>query len=73
MTKNKITSVTSHVTGEGNRLSYTYSVIDVNTGNVVSDNNRKTIVVIDGVEENDSIIKCIQAINNYVLKKLESE
>ncbi len=73
MTKNKITSVTSHVTGEGNRLSYTYSVIDVNTGTLVSDNNRKNLVVLDGIEANDEIIECIQKINRYVLEKLESE
>lgn len=73
MTRNKITSVTSHVTGEGNRLSYTYSVIDVDTGTLVSDNNRKNIVILEGVEGNDEIIECIQKINRYVLEKLESQ
>ena len=73
MTRNKITSVTSHVTGEGNRLSYTYSVIDVDTGTLVSDNNRKNIVILEGVEGNDEIIECIRKINRYVLKKLESQ
>lgn len=70
-TINKITSVTSHVTGEGQRLSYTYSVIDGASGAVISDNNRESLVVIDGIAENDAVLVHIRAIEDYIKGKME--
>ncbi len=70
-TINKITSVTSHVTGEGQRLSYTYSVIDGSSGAVISDNNRESLVVIEGITENDTVLVHIRAIEDYIKGKME--
>lgn len=70
-TINKITSVTSHVTGEGRRLSFTYSVIDSSSGAVVSDNNRQSMVVIEGVDGSADILNYLDAIETYVKGKLE--
>ena len=62
----RLTSVTLHTTGEGKRLSYTYSLIDSETRNVTSDNIRKSIAVFDDVDEDKEIIEHINAINKYV-------
>lgn len=62
----RLTSVTLHTTGEGKRLSYTYSLIDSETRNVISDNIRKSIAVFDDVDEDKEIIEHINAINKYV-------
>ncbi len=69
-TVNKITSFTSHVTGEGQRLSYTYSVVDSSSGTIISDNNRENLVVIDGIEENDTVLAHIKAIQSYIKGKM---
>ena len=62
----RLTSVTLHTTGEGQRLSYTYSLVDSTTRNVVSDNIRKSIAVFGDIEEDKEIIEHINAINRYV-------
>ena len=41
----KITSFTSFTTAEGERLSYTYSKIDEETGDIIDSNIRRTIVI----------------------------
>lgn len=56
----KITSVTAHVTAEGQRISYTYSEIDV-SGNLVSQNNRENFIVMD-----EGLMEHINAINAYI-------
>lgn len=67
----KITSVTMHTTSEGQRLSYTYSVIDENSGSVISENNRESLVVLD-IPANKEVLENIAAINNYINKKMEA-
>lgn len=66
----KITSVTMHTTSEGQRLSYTYSVIDENTGTVISENNRESKVVLD-IPSNQTVLEAINTIKSYVSERLE--
>ena len=66
----KLTSVTSHTTSEGQRLSYTFSVIDEATGAVVSSNNRESLVVLD-IPANKAVLDAIKTMNEYVTGKLE--
>lgn len=66
----KITSVTLHTTSEGQRLSYTYSVIDENSGAVISENNRESLVVLD-IPANKDVLKNIADINSYINTKME--
>ena len=56
----KITSFTAHVTGEGQRITFTYSVIDED-GNLISQNNRESFIVVD-----DQLQDHIDAINEYI-------
>jgi len=42
----KITSFTHHVTGEGSRISYTYSEID-DHGKMLRSNERENFIVLD--------------------------
>lgn len=66
----KITSVTMHTTSEGQRLSFTYSVIDANSGAVISENNRESLVVLD-IPANKEVLESIANINSYIDKKME--
>ena len=43
---NKVTSITTHTTAEGKRISITYSEID-ETGKIIQDNKRVNRVVVD--------------------------
>ncbi len=61
----KITSFTHHTTAEGERITFTHSVIDENTGQLLKSNERQTLIVID-----DSILKAIGTINNFLLEKI---
>lgn len=63
MTK-KITSFTHHTTGEGERITFTYSIIDEN-GNVTKSNQRATVVIVD-----DSILQDINIINTFLTDKI---
>ena len=65
----QVTSVTLHQTSEGQRISYTYSVIDENTGIVQSENNRESIVVLN-ITANESVLQSIESITAYVKGKL---
>lgn len=65
----KITSFTAHNTSEGQRLSFTYSVIDENSGQVISDNNRMSIVLLE-IERNKDAIASIDNLNQYLLNKI---
>ena len=66
----KITSITMHTTSEGQRLSYTYSVVDENSGAVLSSNNRESLVVLD-IPANEGVLNSIREVNNFVASKLE--
>lgn len=58
----KLTSFTHLVTGEGDRLAYTYSEIDEN-GNLVSQNNKGNFIVLD-----DALQEHINEIGSYIKK-----
>lgn len=60
-----ITSVTTHVTAEGTRISFTYSEIS-DKGDIVTSNERVTKIVTD-----DKMLKHISALNDYALNLLE--
>ena len=60
----KITSFTHHTTGEGSRLSATYSEI-TEDGALVKSNERFNIIVVD-----DTIQEHIDAINEYLKGKI---
>ena len=57
---NKLTSFTHLITGEGDRISYTYSVLD-SDGNVVAQNKRGNFVALD-----NTLLSHISAINQYI-------
>nr|WP_297874315.1 hypothetical protein [uncultured Blautia sp.] len=58
----KVTSFTHLITGEGNRIAYTYSELD-STGNLVSQNNKGNFVAVD-----PELVSHINAINDYINK-----
>ena len=60
----KITSFTSHTTGEGTRLSATYSEISED-GKIVKSNERFNVIVVD--EENQAHI---DALNKFLQGKI---
>ena len=66
----KITSITLHNTSEGQRISYTFSEIDENSGAILSDNNRASFVVLD-IEANRQALESISVIENFVKTKME--
>lgn len=65
----KVTSVTMHMTSAGQRLSYTYTEVNEDTGAVVSENNRSSMVVLD-IEKNKEILASINAVMDYVSDRL---
>ena len=58
-----ITSFTSHMTAEGERISYTYSIID-ESGNLIKSNTRESCILVDEV-----IISQIKDINDFLLAR----
>lgn len=62
-----ITSFTSHKTGEGTRLSATYSVINED-GQIVESNKRFNLVVVD-----EDIQQSIDLINGFLNDKIPVE
>lgn len=60
----KLTSFTSHTTGEGERISYTYS--DIRDGEIVESNIRKSILV----EENSEVMDSIRVIRDLLNARL---
>lgn len=62
-----LTSFTKLITGEGIRVSYTFSEID-ELGNVVSQNNRANFVVTD-----TSLKANLEAVDNYISEKFLEE
>lgn len=65
----KVTSVTMHTTGEGQRLSYTYSVIEDESGAVLSSGNRESLVVVD-IPANQEVLDAIKTIDDFVAERL---
>lgn len=57
-----VTSFTHLITGEGNRIAYTFSELD-STGNLVSQNNKGNFVAVD-----PELVSHINAINDYINK-----
>lgn len=66
----KITSFTSFTTAEGERLSYTYSKINEETGDIVDSNIRKTIVIPDS--ETETLNAC-KAIKKFLSEKYSEQ
>jgi hypothetical protein len=60
-----ITSVTTHITAEGTRISFTYSEINDN-GDIVTSNERVTKIITD-----NSMMDHVKALNDYALTLLE--
>lgn len=62
----KVTSFTHLVTGEGDRIAYTYSEIS-ETGELKSQNNKGNFIVMD-----EELTAAIQTINRKITEKLSS-
>ena len=63
----RMTSYTMHRTGEGIRISYTYSEIDEN-GNVVRGNLRKDIIAV-----RSDIVSSLEAVETFINERLAAE
>ena len=57
---NKLTGIALMTTGEGDRVTYTYSIID-DEGNLISPNNKGNFIALDA-----ELISHIQAIRDFV-------
>lgn len=60
----KITSITTHTTGEGTRLSATYSEISEN-GQLVKSNERFNVIVVD-----ETVQGYIDALTSFLQDKI---
>lgn len=65
MTK-KITSFTHHITEEGDRLTFTFSLID-EKGIVKKSNERATCIV---TPDKSEILDAISVLNNFLYEKI---
>lgn len=63
----KVTSFTHLITGEGDRIAFTYSEMD-EYGTITSQNNRKSFVVAD-----EEIVGHINAIKKYIQETFLNE
>lgn len=61
----KVTSFTHLVTGEGDRIAYTYSEIS-DTGELVSQNNKSNFIIVD-----QSVKNAVDLVNQYINERLE--
>lgn len=61
----KVTSFTHLVTGEGDRIAFTYSEIS-ETGEITSQNNKGNFIVID-----QNVKNAIDTINQFLAQRLE--
>lgn len=61
----RITSFTHLVTGEGDRIAYTYSEIS-DTGELVSQNNKGNFIIVD-----QSVKNAVDLVNQYINERLE--
>ena len=60
MELNRLTGIALMTTGEGDRVAYTYSVID-EEGNLISPNNKGNFIALDA-----ELINHIQAIRDFI-------
>lgn len=61
----KVTSFTHHTTAEGERVTFTYSVIDEESGQLLKSNERNTMIVLDG-----NILSAINTINGFLTDRI---
>lgn len=61
----KVTSFTHHTTAEGERITFTYSTIDEETGQLLESNVRNTLVVLD-----EGILGAVKTINNFLTERI---
>lgn len=61
----KVTSFTHLVTGEGDRIAYTYSEIS-ETGELISQNNKGNFIIVD-----ENVKNAVDLINQHISEKLE--
>lgn len=61
----KVTSFTHLVTGEGDRIAFTYSEIS-ESGEITSQNNKGNFIIID-----PAIKSAVDTINQYITQRLE--
>lgn len=61
----KVTSFTHLVTGEGDRIAFTYSEIS-ESGEITSQNNKGNFIVID-----QNVKNAIDTINQFLAQRLE--
>lgn len=61
----KVTSFTHLVTGEGDRIAFTYSEIS-ESGEITSQNNKGNFIVID-----QNVKSAIDTINQFLAQRLE--
>lgn len=62
--KKILTSFMNLSTGEGSRIAYTYSEVDENTGNIISQNNKGNFLVMD-----DDVRAYLDAVKKYIRDK----
>lgn len=61
----KVTSFTHLVTGEGDRIAFTFSEIS-DTGELVSQNNKGNFIIVD-----QSVKNAVDLVNQYINERLE--
>ena len=61
----KVTSFTHLVTGEGDRIAYTYSEIS-ESGELVSQNNKGNFIIVD-----QSVKNAVDLVSQYINERLE--
>ena len=59
----KLTSFMKLSTGEGDRIAFTYSTIDTDSGKVLSQNEKENFLILD-----DGLAGHVKAIENYIEK-----
>lgn len=62
----RITSFTSHQTAEGERLSFTYSEINEETGQLVKSNQRENFILLD-----PEMLSKVEDIRDFVLSRIQ--
>ena len=59
--KKILTSFMNLSTGEGSRITYTYSEVDESTGSIISQNNKGNFLVMD-----DNLQKNLDSVKDYI-------
>lgn len=73
MKREKITSATLHTTPEGPHISYTYSIEDTETGEIVSTNTRDSIGLTAGIGDMDAVQEHFTAIFDFIREKRKAK